>query len=261
MTAPKIFAPEYYTHMAALESASWWNAGMRDLAERLLAQCALPATGAMLDVGCGSGQTMSWFRRLHPGWETTGIDVAPEGLAAAAAAGERVVEASALELPFETASMDLVVTFDVLQHLPLDGGDRRALGEMHRVLRPGGWLLIRTNAQALPHTPDDPSYNFHKYRTGELRAKLADAGFSVRRLGRVNALLGLAEIPRELLARDQAQGGYVGLLSTVPRQGLAWRAKRAWMRLEGSVMTAGGSLPLGRTHLALAQSVAGPSPR
>lgn len=257
MTAPKIFAPEYYTHMAALESASWWNAGMRDLASRLLAAQSLPATGTMLDVGCGSGQTMAWFRQGHPGWKTTGIDVAPEGLAAATAAGEQVVEGSALDLPFPSASVDLVITLDVLQHLPLDGGDRKALREIRRVLRPGGWLLVRTNAQALPYTPDDPAYNFHKYASDELREKIAGAGFAVRRLGRVNALLGLAEIPRELSARDPAHGGYVGLLSTVPRRGPTWHAKRAWLRLEGTLVAAGLSLPLGRTHVALAQAIDG----
>lgn len=257
MTAPKIFAPEYYTHMAALESASWWNSGMRDLADRLLSAQQLPATGAMLDVGCGSGQTMSWFRSRHPGWKTTGIDVAPEGLAAAAAAGEHVVEASALDLPFPAASFDVIITFDVLQHLPLDGGDRQALREMRRVLRPGGWLVIRTNAQAIPYTADDPAYNFHKYTSTELREKLTNAGFAVHRLGRVNALLGLAEIPRELAARGREGGGYVGLLSTVPPRGLAWHLKRAWLRLEGACLSAGASVPLGRTHLVIARASAG----
>ena len=260
MTAPKIFAPEYYTHMAALESASWWNSGMRDLADRLLSSQPLPASGTMLDVGCGSGQTMSWFRSRHPGWKTTGIDVAPEGLAAAAAAGEDVLEASALKLPFPSASIDVVITFDVLQHLPLEGGDRQALREIRRVLRPGGWLLIRTNAQALPYTADDPAYNFHKYDSAELREKVETAGFTVQRLGRVNGLLGLAEIPRELRARDRAHGGYVGLLSTVPRRGVAWHVKRTWLRLEGMLVAAGISIPLGRTHLVLARARTGEQP-
>ncbi len=252
MNAPRIFAPEYYARMSALEAASWWNAAMRDIAARVLAHVPLSEQGTMLDVGCGSGQSLAWFRALHPKWNTLGIDVSPEGLAAARSAGERVLEASATDLPFATASFDLVLTYDVLQHLPLEGGDTRALLEIHRVLRPGGTLFIRTNAQSLPYTPDDATYNFHKYASGELRHKLRSSGFHIQRFGRVNALLGLAEIPRELRARRRSGSGYSGILSTVPPSGLSWKLKRAWLNLEGRLVAAGMSVPGGRTHLVLA---------
>ena len=259
--APKIFASECYANLAALEQSSWWSEGMRDLASALLADCGLPDRGTMLDVGCGSGQTMLWFRRQRPGWNAVGLDIAFEGLHAARAGGrEQVLAASALELPIADASVDVVITLDVLQHLPLGGGDARALKEMRRVLRPGGLLFVRTNAQALPHTPDDPEYNFHKYTTVELRRTLETAAFKVRTIGRVNAVLGLAEIPRELRARKTAAGGYVRLLATVPPAGVAWRLKRSWLRLEGLMVTAGFSLPLGRTHVALAQAADGGRP-
>src|SRR5262245_23985838 len=108
--------------MRALEDASWWNAGMRDLAGRMLRQADLPARGTILDVGCGSGQTLAWFLRQWPGWLAVGLDVAREGLRATGkGVRERVFAASALELPLPTASVDAVITLDVLQHLPLGG--------------------------------------------------------------------------------------------------------------------------------------------
>ena len=254
MSAPKIFAPEYYERMRALEEAAWWNAGMRDLAGRMLQGVGLPPRGTLLDVGCGSGQTMSWFRRRWPGWGALGLDVAREGLQAARRAGEELVLAgSALQLPLSDACVDAVITLDVLQHLPLGGGDAQALAEIHRVLRLHGVLFVRANAQTFPRTPDDPDYNFHKYTTRELRQKLEGAGFRVRRIGRVNALLGLAEIPRELRARRASNGAYVGLLAEVPSRGPAWRAKQAWLHLENALVAAGLSLPLGRTLVAVAQ--------
>jgi ubiquinone/menaquinone biosynthesis C-methylase UbiE len=255
MSAPKIFAPEYYERMRALEDASWWNAGMRDLAERMLRGVGLPSRGMLLDIGCGSGQTMFWFRRHWPGWETIGLDVAREGLQAARVGAEaRVLAGSALELPLPDACVDTAITLDVLQHLPLGGGDVRALAEIRRVLRPGGVLFVRTNAQAFPHSPDDHQYNFHKYTPRELRRKLEEARFVVRRIGRVNALLGLAEIPRELRARRTSAGSYVGLLAGVPRRGLASHAKQAWLSVESTLVAAGYSLPLGRTLVALAEA-------
>lgn len=251
MSGPKIFTPEYYQRMRDLESHGWWNAAMRDVAGDALARAALPAHGLMLDVGCGSGQTMAWFRDRYPGWRTVGLDVAFDGLRAARAGfGERVLGASALELPLADATVDAVVTLDVLQHLPLDGGDRRALAEMRRVLRPGGVLFIRTNAQTTPETPDDPAHLFRRYRGRDLRAAIESAGLQVLRLGRVNALLGLAEIPRDLRAQRAAEGSYTGLLAA-SRPGPLDRMKRAWLRREGRWMLAGGPLPLGRTYLAV----------
>jgi len=253
MSAPKIFEPEYYERMRALEDASWWNAGMRSLAQRMLCGAGLPSRGTLLDIGCGSGQTMAWFRRRWPGWRALGLDVARDGLRAAPAdAGARVLAGSALDLPLPDACVDAAVTLDVLQHLPLGGGDVRALGEIRRVLRQGGVLFVRTNAQAIPYSPDDPDYNFHKYTPGELRRKLEAAGFVVRRIGRVNALLGLAEIPRELRARRRSAGAYVGLLAKAPRPGATSRAKRSWLGVESALVAAGFSLPLGRTLVAVA---------
>jgi ubiquinone/menaquinone biosynthesis C-methylase UbiE len=241
--------------MRALEDASWWNAGMRDLAERMLHGAGLPPRGTLLDVGCGSGQTMTWFRRRWPGWDALGLDVARDGLRAAEVGpGLRVLAGSALYLPLPDACVDAVVTLDVLQHLPLGGADIRALREMRRVLRAGGLLFVRANAQSLPHAPDDPGFNFHKYTTAELRGKLETTGFRVGRIGRVNALLGLAEIPRELWARRRSNGAYVGLLAGVPRHGLTWWAKRAWLQVENSLVASGLSLPLGRTLAAVAHA-------
>jgi len=250
-TTPLIFTPEYYKRMRDLEEGFWWNAGMRDIAAILLQLAPLPRTGVLLDVGCGSGQTMTWFSRTHPEWSTIGIDLAPEGLSAARGMALDVMRASALDIPIRSQSVDLVITLDVLQHVPLGGGDVKAISEIARVLKPGGHLFVRTNAQAFPHTPDDPVFNFHKYEPDDLAAKLSRAGLRVIRISRVNALLGLAEIPRELRARKQ-EHSYHGILAQ-PRAaaGLAHRMKRAWLGVEGHTVRRGWKWPFGRTIVAL----------
>ena len=251
--SPRIFTPEYYQRMRELEQGSWWNAGMRDIAALLLNAVALPPSGTLLDVGCGSGQTMQWFRLLNPRWRAIGLDVATEGLTAARAKRLEVVRASALEMPFPSRSVDLVTTLDVLQHVPLGGGDVRALSEIARVLKPGGHLFVRTNAQAFPHTADDPVFNFHKYEVPELRRKLARAGFRVVRMSRANALLGLAEIPRELRARKQ-EHSYHGILAVpTAASGLVSGLKRGWLRFEGRTIRSGFRWPFGRTIVAICQ--------
>ena len=255
MTAPRIFTSEYYARMRELESRSWWNAAMRDVAAMLLADADLPTTGTILDVGCGSGQTLAWFNERFGSWRALGCDIASEAVTAASRAGFEIAQASALALPYPPATADVIISLDVLQHVPLQGGDRMVLAEMYRVLKPGGWLFIRTNAQSIPATPDDAEFQFHRYEPRELREKLTTAGFAVRRLSRVNALLGLAEIPRELRAKRVQSSDYHGILATSNGHG-SWSAaaKRAWLRLEGQAVRRGVRLPAGRTSVALCRS-------
>lgn len=255
MTAPpRIFTPEYYERMRALEQGGWWNAGMRDAAELLLRRARLPDRGRLLDIGCGSGQSMRWFLAGRPHWSAVGIDVSEHGLEAAAASGLDVQRASALELPFPDRTVDFVICLDVLQHLPLDGGDRRAFREMKRVLRPGGCALIRTNAQAFPRAVDDPDNMFRKYEPRQLRERIVEAGLGVVRLGRINALLGLAEIPREMRSRKAEGDGYHGIMAEPRSGGRLDALKRAWLRQEGRLLDAGAHLPFGRTILALCRA-------
>ena len=252
---PRIFTPEYYARMRELEQLSWWNAGMRDTAGMLLRTAKLAAKGTLLDAGCGSGQTMRWFLADHPAWKATGIDVAMDGIVAARQLGLAVQRASVMALPFDASSVDLIITLDVLQHLPLNGGDATALREFSRVLRPGGTLLVRTNAQSFPPAADDHEYSFRKYEPEALREQLEAAGFDILILGRANALLGLAEIPRELRARKEQKSEYHGILAE-PRLESRWprMLKRGWLRLEGRAVTAGWKLPFGRTIFALCRA-------
>jgi SAM-dependent methyltransferase len=238
--------------MRELEAGSWWNAAMRDVAAILLSDVELPGSGTILDVGCGSGQTLAWFSQQFGGWRTLGCDISLDAVAAATRSGFEIAQASALALPYPSETADVVVSLDVLQHVPLGGGDLGALREMRRVLKPGGWLFLRTNAQSFPATADDQEYQFHRYEPRELRDKLTAAGFVVRRLSRVNALLGLAEIPRELRARRVQANDYHGILATSNGRG-SWTAaaKRAWLRLEGHAVRYGVRLPAGRTIVAL----------
>jgi len=160
--------------------------------------------------------------------------------------------ASALRIPFESRSIDALISLDVLQHLPLDGGDSTALAEFARVLVPGGVLLVRTNAQSIPRTPDDENASFRKYTTGALRKKLRNAGFQIDMVGRCNAVPGLAEIPRELRASRMDVGAYHGILAEPGGEaGFVHSVLRRWLVLEGRAMIAGLPLPLGRTIFAL----------
>jgi hypothetical protein len=120
-------------------------------------------------------------------------------------------------------------------------------------LKPGGYVFLRTNAQSYPVVHDDLTYNFHKYTPNELRSKVEAAGLSPVRLSRVNALLGLAEIPRELRARRTDHSAeYRGILAEArPEPPFIRALKRGWLKFEGRAVRYGVELPAGRTIVAL----------
>jgi SAM-dependent methyltransferase len=243
--------------MRLLEAESWWNAGMRDIAATLLQRSKLPRTGMILDVGCGSGQTMLWFEKDHPAWRSAGIDISMEGLKPARSAGLAVAKADAIQLPFPDGVADLVITLDLIQHLRLPDGDMQCMREFARVLMPGCHLFIRTNTQSFPHAADDPVNNFRKYEPAQLEQKLVSAGFEIIVLSRANAVLGFAEIARELSATRSSGTGYHGLLAVPGRSGgLRYSSKRAVLRSEGKLISKGFRFPVGRSIVALCRKPA-----
>ena len=99
----------------------------------------VPREARCLDVGCGDGRTSGlWL--LNHGCSYEGVDVSAPAVAEAIGLGlqaQRIDDASTL--PFADRSFDVVVCVEVLEHLfsPLE-----AVGEMARVLRPGGLLIV-----------------------------------------------------------------------------------------------------------------------
>jgi SAM-dependent methyltransferase len=101
----------------------------------------------VLDVGCGTGYlTLCVADAVTPAGSVLGIDPSPEVLAhARRRAGHRThctfADGIAEELPGGDGGYDVVVSSLMIHHLPQDAR-ARAVAEMHRVLRPGGRLLL-----------------------------------------------------------------------------------------------------------------------
>jgi SAM-dependent methyltransferase len=100
-------------------------------------QQLLQASARILDVGCGNGKLFAPLNRA--GFDVFGLDVSRNALRALAPF--RVVQGDARHLPFKAERFDAAVCYDVLQHL-LAAERREAVGEMRRVLKPGGLLFI-----------------------------------------------------------------------------------------------------------------------
>jgi len=230
---PMIYSKEYYDRIRALEDQHWWHAGMREIAAALMRSLSELGGGLrVLDAGCGTGSAMVWVRTAVGTSSVTGIDVSAYALSFCRDRGElSLSQASVMELPFRDGWFDLVLCNDVLQHLPTDGGDVTAFQEIHRVLRPGGFTLLRTNSRfGFSGGGAQMDADFQRYDLDQLTDKARGAGFVVKRASYANVLLSLHSSLKLRLRRLRSSGP--GHHHSTVYEGLGIREgvmKRRWL--------------------------------
>lgn len=119
-----------------------WHAYISASLDATLARLELDAGAAVLDIGCGSGELLHRLAGARPDLSLTGIEPSAGMLGVAAAKARpdaRLIRADAELLPFADSSFDAVTCTSVLHHLP---DPAAALAEIHRVLKPGGLLVL-----------------------------------------------------------------------------------------------------------------------
>ena len=181
--------PEELHNIYQAESDFWWYEGMRAITWALLDRLLPSGLACGLDAGCGTGMNAREFERRY-GIRMYGVDLAPLGIQYCKKRNfDRAAVASVLTLPFADHSFDLVSSLDVFPVLP-PGGDEQALREFRRVLRPGGWLVLRVAAfHALRSRHSQYVAERHRYRAGELLRKLAAVDFRLVRWTYANSIL------------------------------------------------------------------------
>ncbi len=125
----------------------------RPFVRQILRLC--PDGGAILDVGTGPGQMPMMLAKARPDIKVHGVDMSANMLATArrgaaeAGVADRIDfrEADAKALPYPDHSFDMVVSHVMLHHAD---DPTVMLGEMMRVLKPGGRLLVKD----IRRTPD-----------------------------------------------------------------------------------------------------------
>lgn len=177
--------------------------------QQVRSRAVLDAVGAragesILDIGCGNARDI--LPMLECGASIVGVDLsegmlqqARRDLAAAGYHDVRLELGDATQLTFPDGTFDKVVCSETIEHIP---EAEKAIGEMYRVLKPGGSLVIST--------PNRHSwYGFDRYvvssgllrrkwnhpydnwgTMGELCQRLEKQGFQIARRGSVCYLPG-----------------------------------------------------------------------
>src|SRR5262245_50577838 len=138
--------PAEFANIAKCERDLWWYRGMRKILFRMIdPYLRRRKIRHALEAGCGTG----YFSRLlqtERSLPVTPLDLSFDGLRFARGLGvERLVQGNITHLPFPDGAFDLVLSMDVLPHIPR-GEESIPAKEMARVLARGGLMVVRSAA-------------------------------------------------------------------------------------------------------------------
>jgi SAM-dependent methyltransferase len=173
-------------------SSHWQQQSLDDLLEvaehspltRFLERYLAPGE-RVLEGGCGLGQYVLYFRRR--GVEMIGVDFSSDAVARhlAIQPQSEVHVADLTQLPFADETFDAYVSLGVVEHYA-DGG-QSVLSEAHRVLRPGGRLLLSTPYLNLSRRLLRPVVERQQRTLAESGCDFYQYAFSSRTLDRILA--------------------------------------------------------------------------
>lgn len=199
--------------MRSVEESYWWYQALR----RHVVDSIRPQREpfSLLDAGCGSGGMLAKLRAEFPQADLTGIDESEHAieLCRQRNTGAQLHQAGVHELPFaDGAAFDVVLSLDVWVNAGVD--DALAAHETHRVLRPGGRLILNLAAfEFLRGAHDEAVGAVRRYTRPQVRALLEGANFAIERLTYWNAALTppialLRWLSRGQLAQGEARSDF-----------------------------------------------------
>jgi len=242
--------PTEHDIMRSVEDSYWWYQALR---QHVVNSINPPAPDvAILDAGCGSGGMLATLHQAFPQARLTGIDESEHAieLCRDRNTGAQLQQAGVHDLPFPADAFDFVLSLDVWTNVGVDDG--LAAHETHRVLRPGGKLILNLAAfEFLRGAHDQAVGADRRYRRPEVRALLEGAQFEVERLTYWNfALTPPIAFMRWLSRRKLHQGEARSDFRPLPAI-----ANTVLKRLAALELTASRhlSLPLGTSVFAVAR--------
>lgn len=246
--------PAEFVNIAHHERDFWWYRGMREILFRVLDPCLAGRTiSRALEAGCGTGFFSSLMQHQR-GWPIVPLDLSPDGLRYAQTLGaRRLVQGDISHLPFPAGAFDLVLSLDVLPHLPR-GLEQHAVAEFARVLAPSGLLVVRTAAlDILRSRHSQFAFERQRFTRAHLTRLFTASGIRVLRATYANSLLFPVALARfrvwePLLRKPPASG-----IAPVPR----WLDRLLYGALaaEAAWLGAGLNFPLGQSLILIGEKI------
>lgn len=179
-----------------VERFHWWWEGRRKLIENLL-QDHTP--NKVLDIGCGTGETLTFLKTLYPKAKMFGVDMLPEAVVYTKERKHKALKADAKKLPFKNSTFDTVLILDVIEHID---DDTRVLKEAKRVLTKEGVIIITAPALSFIWSNHDKNQGHYRRYDKDRFARIAkNTGLKVKYLSYFNFFLSIPIISIRLLSR------------------------------------------------------------
>ncbi|MCU0570900.1 MAG: class I SAM-dependent methyltransferase [Oculatellaceae cyanobacterium Prado106] len=168
-----------------------WSFYVTATVQQTLNRLALKSGERILDLGCGTGTLIQQLLQINAQLEVTGLDPTAEMIAVAQQKLPPSVDlrvASATSIPFPDATFDRVISTSAFHYFR---DPAPALEEVHRVLKPGGQLILTDWCKDYLTCYFLDLFlrvfnraHFRTYRATELHALLQNAGFQQVNLDR-----------------------------------------------------------------------------
>lgn len=178
---------EVYDRLDQLEDRHWWFSARRAILERVIRDNALKGERIkILEAGCGTGGNLKMLGALG---DLVAFEPDDDARKLAATKSDCEIRHGTLPdgNPYKDEKFDLIVAFDVIEHVEQD---EESLAALRQSLAPGGKLIM--TVPALPwmwSAHDERHHHFRRYTRDSLAATLKNAGYRAVDLTYFNTLL------------------------------------------------------------------------
>lgn len=175
-----------------------------------------PDIQTVVDLGCGAGNSVDYFRKVKPDIRWIGVDIesSPEVNSRRRTDAEFMVF-DEVHLPFTNGEIDLIYCHQALEHVR---SPQRLFKEVQRVLRPGGIFIGSTS-----HLEPYHSYSYWNYTPYGFLTLTHDAGLRLKEIRPgidaftlfIRKALGAPEILNWFFLRESPINAVIGFLGFI----------------------------------------------
>lgn len=231
-----------YENIFKNEESHFYYQAINNLVLRLLRREGVKSGNKVLDAGCGTGGLLL---KLSKEYEAEGIDISNEALKFCKLRKVRANAGSLEKLPFKNESFNAVTSIDVIYHKFIKD-DTKAIGELSRVLKPGGILILRAPAfNFLKNHHDKVVMTSRRYTKKELKDLAKKVKLEVVQVSYLNPSLFLGR----LLSRNGHGSSVRKIHPAVNTIGLGI------LNLENWFVSSGITLPFGQGVILVARKI------
>lgn len=163
-----------YDDLFKIEEDHWWHIARRKTVLLFISKFLKSKNPKILDIGCGTGKTMSELAEIGKAW---GIDKSASAIKYCRLRGiKNIKQSSAYKTGFKNDEFDVITLLDVLEHTD----ESKTLNEIKRLIADDGVVIISVPAYSWLWSKWDIVQHHHRrYSRGDIKELLKRNGFEI----------------------------------------------------------------------------------